>query len=235
MNRIDKLKEEVLEANLELVKNGLVTLTWGNVSGIDREEDIVIIKPSGVPYAKLKAHDMVVVNLKGELVQGDLNPSSDLKTHLELYRNFKKIGGVSHSHSTYATCFAQANKEIPALGTTHADHFFGPVPVTRMLTSEETADDYELNTGKIIVEAFKYRNPEELPGILVNGHAPFTWGANAGDAVNNSIILERVAEMAYKTKILNPEVEEIPEYIQNKHYQRKHGKDAYYGQNKKHL
>lgn len=229
---IEELKREVFKANVELVRYGLVTLTWGNASGIDRAKGLVAIKPSGVEYESMKARDMVVVDLDGTIVDGTMNPSSDIRTHLELYRAFPSIGGVVHTHSVYATMFAQACREIPCLGTTHADHFNGPVPVTRFLTKEEVSSGYEVSTGKVIVERFSDFDPGDTPGVLVAGHAPFTWGGDAEEAVKNSLILERIAQMALGTFRLDPSVRPLPEHIQKKHYQRKHGPGAYYGQKK---
>jgi L-ribulose-5-phosphate 4-epimerase len=226
------LKQKVLLANLDLVKYDLVTLTWGNVSGIDREKNLVVIKASGVDYDKMIIEDMVVVDLTGKVVEGNLRPSSDTLTHIELYKNFEGIGGITHSHSEYATIFAQACKEIPCLGTTHADHFYGNVPLTRFLTKEEVDENYELNTGKIIIERFKDIDPVETPGVLLAGHAPFTWGKTPAESVTNNLILERVAKMAFSALLLNPETETLPEFILNKHYLRKHGPNAYYGQTK---
>src|SRR3990172_4707388 len=193
---LNELKTQVLKANLDLVKYGLVTLTWGNVSGIDRKKNLIVIKPSGVDYERMTAKDMVVVDLNNSVVEGELKPSSDTLTHIELYKSFKNIGGISHTHSEYATIFAQACKEIPCFGTTHADAFYGNVPVTRFLTKKEVEQNYELNTGKAIVERFKKLDPAAVPGVLVAGHAPFVWGNNAGDAVKNSLILESVAPIA---------------------------------------
>lgn len=227
---LTNLKKEVLQANLDLFKSGLVTLTWGNASGISRSEGLIVIKPSGVEYDKLTIDDMVVVDLEGKIVEGNKRPSSDTPTHIELYKAFPEIGGIAHSHSTYATIFAQACKEIPCLGTTHADHFFGNIPPTRFLTKEEIEIDYEKNTGAVIIEKFREINYLNVPGILVAGHAPFCWGKNANDAVKNSIVLENVAKMALLTLHLNPEIKELPEYISQKHYQRKHGPNSYYGQ-----
>ena len=224
------LKQKVLQANLDLVKYNLVTLTWGNVSGIDREKNLVVIKPSGVDYDKMKIDDMVVVDLNGKVVEGNLRPSSDTPTHIELYKNFKGIGGITHSHSEYATIFAQACKEIPCYGTTHADHFYGTIPVTRFLTKKEVEGNYELNTGKIIIERFKNLDPFAMPGVLLAGHAPFTWGRSPAESVKNNLILERVAEMAFAALQLNPELKVLPKHIINKHYMRKHGPNAYYGQ-----
>jgi len=230
---LEELKEKVLIANQSLVEYGLVTLTWGNVSGIDRNEGLVVIKPSGVDYSAMEAKDMVVCNLKGEIVEGKLRASSDLPTHIELYKAFKEIGGITHSHSENAASFAQACVEIPCFGTTHADHFNGPVPVTRFLTESEVKDNYELNTGKVIIELFKKLDYMAIPGVLVAGHAPFTWGKDPEDSVKNNLILERIAKMALNALMLNPKLSSLPEYILNKHYKRKHGPDAYYGQPKK--
>jgi L-ribulose-5-phosphate 4-epimerase len=227
---LEELLQEVCEANLELQRSGLVTLTWGNVSGIDRGKGLVVIKPSGVPYARLEARHLVVLDLDGKKVEGDLNPSSDTPTHLELYRHFDGVGGIAHTHSVYATAFAQACREIPCLGTTHADHFFGAVPLARALTAPEVNEDYEGHTGKVIVERFREIRPMEMPAVLVAHHGPFTWGSGAMDAVKNSIALESVARMALYAGQLNPSVTQIPAHILEKHYQRKHGPNAYYGQ-----
>ncbi|NLM24767.1 MAG: L-ribulose-5-phosphate 4-epimerase [Firmicutes bacterium] len=227
---LTELRKEVLEANLELNNKGLVVYTWGNVSGIDRELGLVVIKPSGVPYEELTAANLVVVNLAGELVEGDMRPSSDLPTHLELYRQFPEIGGVAHTHSTYATAWAQAKTGIPCLGTTHADHFYGEVPCTRPLTQEEVQGDYELNTGKVIVEHFQKLNYQEMPAVLVAQHGPFTWGKSATEAVMNSVVLEETATMASLTIGINPTVQPISQYLLDKHFLRKHGANAYYGQ-----
>jgi L-ribulose-5-phosphate 4-epimerase len=226
----DALRKEVFEANIALVRHGLVTLTWGNVSGVDRDQGFVVIKPSGVEYECMTVDDMVIVDMSGAVIDGKYRPSSDTSTHLEMYKAFPSIGGIVHTHSPYATMFAQACREITCLGTTHADHFNGPVPVTRFLTEEEVREGYERNTGKVIIERFAELNPSDTPGVLVAGHAPFIWGINAGDAVKNSLILERVAQMALGSLQLNPEVAAIPAHIQEKHYQRKHGPNAYYGQ-----
>lgn len=231
---LEKLKQEVLQANLDLVKYGLVVLTWGNVSGIDRVSNLVVIKPSGVDYDKLTIEDMVVVDLDGIVIESDKRPSSDTPTHVELYKAFPQIGGITHTHSKYATMFAQACMEIPCLGTTHADHFYGSIPVTRFLHKKEVEEEYELNTGKVIVECFKKLDPTTTPGVLVAGHAPFAFGKTASDSVRNAFILERVAEMALGTYSLDDSTNELPTYITNKHYQRKHGPDAYYGQKDKH-
>lgn len=228
----DRLKAEVYQANIDLVQHGLVTLTWGNVSGIDRSAGCVAIKPSGVEYENLTADDMMVLDMDGNVVDGHLRPSSDTPTHLELYKAFSSVGGIVHTHSVYATMFAQACREIPCLGTSHADHFNGPVPVTRFLSADEVRQGYERLTGKIIIERFVAMDPMEMPGVLVAGHAPFVWGGDAADAVRNSLILERIAQMAIGTFQLNPTVSPLPTHIQKKHYRRKHGPDAYYGQKK---
>ncbi|MEJ2544329.1 MAG: L-ribulose-5-phosphate 4-epimerase [Calditrichaceae bacterium] len=227
---LEELKEKVLQANLALVQHGLVTLTWGNVSGIDREQKLIVIKPSGIAYDRMVSQDMVVVDFKGNVIEGEWRPSSDTATHIELYKAFDGIGGITHSHSEFATSFAQACKEIPCYGTTHADHFSGTVPVTRFLTEDEVKTAYELNTGMVIIERFSKLNPNEIPGVLVAGHAPFTWGKDAMDSVKNNLVLERVAKMTLNTKIINPEVKDLPKYILDVHYQRKHGPNAYYGQ-----
>jgi L-ribulose-5-phosphate 4-epimerase len=227
---LEQLKHLVLEANLDLVRNGLVTLTWGNVSGIDYTERLVVIKPSGVSYDALRAEDMVVVDLNGNVVEGNRKPSSDTPTHLKLYKAFPMIGGITHTHSPFATMFAQACKEIPCLGTTHADHFNGAIPVTRYLTEEEVKMDYEASTGNIIIERFSGVDILALPAVLVAGHAPFTWGKDAAESVKNAIALERVAQMAMGTLWLDPNIAELPPYISKKHFERKHGPDAYYGQ-----
>lgn len=227
---LEELKGSVCEANLDLVKYGLVVLTWGNVSGIDREKGLIVIKPSGVGYERMKPADMVVLNLEGKIVEGSKRPSSDTPTHLELYKAYPAIGGVTHTHSTNAAAFAQALKEIPCLGTTHADHFAGPVPITRFLTREEVDQGYELNTGRVIVERFREIDYQTTPGVLVAGHGPFCWGTDANDSVKNALILERVAEIALKTLAIDANTGDLPEHVRNKHFQRKHGKDAYYGQ-----
>lgn len=227
---LTELRNEVLQANLELNKKGLVLYTWGNVSGIDREKGLVVIKPSGVSYDEMTADMLVVVNMAGEIVEGDLRPSSDLPTHLELYREFPNIGGVAHTHSTYATAWAQAKTAIPCFGTTHADHFYGAVPCTRPLTRQEVTTDYELNTGKVIVEHFRGIDYLQMPAVLVAQHAPFTWGKDASDAVVNSVVLEELAKMASLNVSINPNFQQIPEYLLDKHFLRKHGAGAYYGQ-----
>jgi L-ribulose-5-phosphate 4-epimerase len=226
------LREQVWRANLDLVGHGLVILTFGNVSGFDRAAGLMVIKPSGVPYDRLKPTDMVVVDLEGKVAAGKLTPSSDTPTHLALYRAFPALGGVSHAHSEYATAFAQARREIPCLGTTHADHFNGPVPVTRLLRPKEVKEDYEGNTGKIIVERFRGLDPLETPAVLVAGHGPFAWGRTAAEAVKNNLVLEQAAKMAVLTWAANGKAPSLPGYILAKHYQRKHGPKAYYGQKK---
>jgi L-ribulose-5-phosphate 4-epimerase len=228
----DRLKAEVYQANIDLARHGLVTLTWGNVSGIDREAGCVAIKPSGVEYENMAAGDMMVLDMDGNVIEGRLRPSTDTPSHLELYKAFSAIGGIVHTHSIYATMFAQACREIPCLGTTHADHFNGPVPVTRFLSADEVKEGYERQTGRIIIERFSGMDPMETPGVLVAGHAPFVWGRDAADAVRNSLILERIAQIAIGSLQLNPAVSPLPAHIQKKHYQRKHGPDAYYGQKK---
>ena len=229
---LQALKEQVCEANRQLPASGLVKLTWGNVSGIDRASGLWCIKPSGVDYAALQPDDMVVLDLEGKVVEGTLRPSSDTKTHLVLYREFLHIGGVTHTHSTYATMFAQAGREIPCFGTTHADHFHGPVPVVRALTPEEVAADYEHFTGVAIVERLNELglSPLEMPGVLQLHHAPFTFGKNAMDSLHNSIALEMCAQMALGSLTLNPGLAAIPAHILSKHHLRKHGPKAYYGQ-----
>lgn len=230
---LEQLKEEVCAANLELVARGVVIYTWGNVSGIDREKGLVVIKPSGVDYACMSPDDMVVVDLlTGKTVEGKWKPSSDTKTHLELYKEFKEIGGITHTHSVNAVAFAQAGVDIPALGTTHADYFYGAIPCTRELSKEEVDEDYELNTGKVIVETIKQGDidPIAVPGIVVKNHGPFSWGKNAEDSVYHAVVMEKVAEIDLKTLIINPSAN-MQQYILEKHYMRKHGSNAYYGQN----
>lgn len=231
---LEQLKKDVCAANLELAARGVVIYTWGNVSGIDREKGLVVIKPSGVDYDGMKPEDMVVVDLMtGKTVEGKWNPSSDTKTHLELYRRYPAIGGITHTHSVNAVAFAQAGMDIPALGTTHADYFYGAVPCTRSLTQAEVEADYELNTGVVIAEALEKRGIEPLsvPGIVVKNHGPFTWGKDPAQSVYHAVVLDTVAEMTLKTLLLNPKAE-MPQYILDKHYLRKHGPNAYYGQNK---
>ena len=227
---LEELKKQVLDANLALWNSGLVTLTWGNASGLDREQSLMVIKPSGVPYETLSAEHMVVLDLSGKVVDGELSPSTDTPTHLALYRAFEGIGGVTHCHSVYATAFAQASREIPCMGTTHADHFYGAVPVARALSETEVKEDYEGNTGKVIVERFEEIDPVTMPAVLVAHHGPFTWGKNATDSVKNAIALETVAHMALSTLQLEPTLDGIPSHILEKHHSRKHGPDAYYGQ-----
>ena len=229
---LEDLKEHVLKANLMLQSEGLVRLTWGNVSGIDRDSGLFVVKPSGVAYEDLTADAMVVVDLDGAVVEGGMRPSSDTPTHRILYREFTEIGGITHTHSVHATMFSQAGVELPCQGTTHADHFYGTVPVVRELTPDEVADDYETNTGHAIVECFHERGikPMEMPACFQKFHAPFTWGKTAVDSVKNSVALEVCAEMAMGTWQLNAEQSGLPEHLLNKHYQRKHGAGAYYGQ-----
>lgn len=232
---LEQLKQDVYRANMQLKEFGLVVLTWGNVSAIDRETGLVVIKPSGVPYDTMKAEDMVVVDLDGNIVEGTLNPSSDTPTHLELYRNFESIGAVVHTHSAWATSFAQAGREIKAYGTTHADFANRSVPCTRGLTKAEVEGEYELNTGKVIVECFKNEsiNPVDCPAVLIHRHGPFCWGKNCFKAVENALILEEVAKMAFRTEQIAAAEQKqvgIEDYLLTKHYNRKHGKNAYYGQ-----
>lgn len=228
---LKSLKEEVLRANLDLPKYGLVTFTWGNVSGIDRDKGLVVIKPSGVPYDELKIEDLVVLDLEGTQIEGSLRPSSDTPTHLVLYNAFKEIGGVVHTHSPWATSWAQAGRAISPMGTTHADYFYGDIPCTRSLSKEEIEGEYEKNTGLVIVETFRNINPVYIPGVLVEDHAPFSWGKNAGEAVHNSVVMEEVAKMALNTLLLSGGVSnEVNQYLLDKHFMRKHGKNAYYGQ-----
>ena len=232
---LEKLKEGVFKANLELPRKGLVLFTWGNVSGIDREKGLVVIKPSGVDYDNMKAEDMVVVDLEGKVIEGDLNPSSDTPTHIELYKKFPDIGGIVHTHSTNATIWAQSGRDIPAYGTTQADYFYGAVPCTRKMTSEEIKGEYEKNTGTVIIETFEKReiSPKFVPGVLVNSHGPFTWGKNPGEAVYNSVVLEEIAKMGISTELLNKDIKPMQQELLDKHFLRKHGENAYYGQRKK--
>lgn len=227
---LKSLREEVLQANLALPKHGLVTFTWGNESGIDREQGMVVIKPSGVSYDAMEVSDMVIVDLQGNVLDGKLRPSSDTPTHLALYRQYAALGGIVHTHSTHATAWAQAGRAIPSFGTTHADYFYGDVPCTRPLSAAEVADAYELNTGSVIIETLGERSPLEMPGILVSEHAPFAWGKTADDAVHNAVVLEEVARMALLTVMLNPAQTPITNFLLDKHYLRKHGAKAYYGQ-----
>ena len=226
----DALKAQVCQANLDLVAHGLVTLTWGNVSGISDDHQHVVIKPSGVSYDDMRPEQMVVVDLEGNVVEGKLRPSSDTPTHVLLYRRFPAIGGITHTHSRYATIFAQARIEIPCFGTTHADHFFGPVPVTRPLTERELDEGYETNTGEVIVERFRELDAAAMPAVLVAGHAPFAWGKNVADSVKNAVALEAVAEMALGVLALRPQGAPLEPYVLKKHFERKHGPNAYYGQ-----
>lgn len=229
---LDDLKKQVCEANLELVHHGMVIYTWGNVSGIDRAKGLVVIKPSGVEYAGMKPDDMVVVDIDtGDVVEGRYKPSSDTETHLELYRSFTSIGGISHTHSTNAVAYAQAGIDIPALGTTHADYFYGAIPCTRELIKEEVENNYEMNTGRVIVECIRERkiDPISIPGIVVKNHGPFCWGKDATMSVYHAVVMEKIAEMNMKTMILNSQAK-LPQYILDKHYWRKHGTNAYYGQ-----
>ena len=226
---LKELKKEVYEANMALVHHGLVTLTWGNASAIDRNHELFVIKPSGVSYDEMKPAHMVVLDMEGNVVEGNLKPSSDTPTHLTLYRHFPGIGGIVHTHSSMATAWAQAGRAIPAYGTTHADHFYGEVPCTRKLTEEEVNRNYEQETGNVIVERFINLDPVEVPAVLVNGHAPFTWGKNADDAVKNAVVVEEVAKMALNTELLGQK-QPVDDFLLEKHYSRKHGKNAYYGQ-----
>jgi len=230
---LERLKAEVCQANLNLVAHGLVTLTWGNVSGLSDDRQHAVIKPSGVAYSEMRPEHMVVVDLLGNVVEGDLRPSSDTATHVLLYQAFPSIGGITHTHSRYATMFAQARREIPCLGSTHADHFYGSVPVTRPLNSAEVEEAYEAHTGNVIVERFSELDATAMPGVLVAGHAPFAWGASATDSVKNAVALEAVAEMAWGTFLIEPHSPPLEDYVLEKHYRRKHGPDAYYGQGKK--
>ena len=229
---LEELKRQVYEANMLLPKYGLVTFTWGNVSAIDRESSLFVIKPSGVEYESMKPEDMVVMDLNGNRVEGNLRPSSDTPTHLELYKAFPEIGGIVHTHSSYATSWAQAGRSIPCYGTTHADYIYGEVPCVRCLTKEEIDEAYETNTGKLIVSEFKRRKKEimAVPAVLCKNHGPFTWGKDAKEAVHNAVVLEEVAKMAYRTESINSKVEPAPQELQDKHYYRKHGAGAYYGQ-----
>ncbi len=229
---LEALKEQVYLANMELPKRGLVTYTWGNVSGIDREKGLFVIKPSGVGYDVLKPSDMVVVDLQGNRVEGELNPSSDTKTHVVLYNAFPEIGGIVHTHSPYAVAWAQAGEDLPCYGTTHADYFYGSVPCARHLTQEELLEDYERNTGVTIVETFRERgiDPKAVPAVLCYSHGPFTWGKDAAQAVYHSVVLEECAKMGIFTRVLNPHAAPAPQRLQDKHYMRKHGPNAYYGQ-----
>ncbi|OAT15008.1 L-ribulose-5-phosphate 4-epimerase [Buttiauxella noackiae] len=227
---MQQLKQRVFEANMALPRHGLVTFTWGNVSGIDRERQCMVIKPSGVAYEQMSASDMVVVDMNGVVIEGNYRPSSDTATHLALYKKYPELGGVVHTHSTHATAWAQAGLSIPALGTTHADYFFGDICCTRALTCDEVQGEYELNTGKVIVETLGGSNPLHTPGIVVYQHGPFAWGKTPEDAVHNAVVMEEVARMAWIARGINPLLQPIDAYLMNKHFQRKHGPDAYYGQ-----
>ena len=229
---LEKLKEEVCRANLMLPEYGMVTFTWGNVSAIDRASGLFVIKPSGVEYSVMKPEDMVVMDLDGNVVEGHLKPSSDTPTHLVLYREFPNIGGVVHTHSSYATSWAQAGRDIPALGTTQADYFYGDIPCTRKMTPAEIAGEYELETGNVIVREFGERgiNPDRVPGVLVHSHGPFVWGTDAMNAVHNAVVMEECAKMAFMSKLINPEAGRMQQELLDKHYLRKHGPGAYYGQ-----
>jgi L-ribulose-5-phosphate 4-epimerase len=228
---LKELKEQVFQANLLLPKHGLVTFTWGNVSGIDREKGLVVIKPSGVPYETMKRDDMVVLELgSGKVVDGELKPSSDTPTHMELYKAFPNIGGIVHTHSRWATSFAQAGRGIAALGTTHGDYFYGEIPCTRKMTEAEIQAEYEKETGTVIIETFKDKNPDAIPGVVVYSHGPFAWGKDAMDAVHNAVVMEEVAFMNIQTMLLNPGIGPMQQELLDKHYLRKHGANAYYGQ-----
>lgn len=231
---LTELKKKVYKANMFLPEYNLITFTWGNVSGIDREKGLIVIKPSGVEYDELTPENMVVVNFDGEVVEGDLNPSSDTATHIELYKAFPDIGGIVHTHSPWAVSFAQAGLDIPAAGTTHGDYFYGSIPVTREMKKDEIEVEYEKQTGSVIIETFNERgiDPNQIPGVLVNDHGPFTWGDSPAEAVHNSVVLEQVAEMTYHTMQLNNKDVQMSQSLLDKHYLRKHGKDAYYGQDK---
>lgn len=231
---LEDLKEQVLKANLMLPEYHMVTFTWGNVSGIDRSSGLVVIKPSGVEYSKMKASDMVIVDLDGNVIEGNLNPSSDTPTHLILYKKFSDILGIVHTHSPWAVAFAQAGLSIPAAGTTHGDYFYGDIPVTRPMTKSEIEAEYEKQTGSVIVETFKLNNinPNEIPGVLVNDHGPFAWGTSPKNAVHNAVVLEEVAKMTYHSLQLNPYNIKMDQILLDKHFKRKHGKNAYYGQKK---
>ena len=229
---LEELKKAVYEANMDLPRYGLVTFTWGNVSGIDREKGLCVIKPSGVDYEKLKPEDMVVLDLEGNKVEGKYNPSSDTATHLELYKAFPEIGGVVHTHSSYATSWAQAGRSIPCYGTTHADYMYGEIPCVRCLTKEEIDGAYEENTGHLIVDSFQAMGKDVMavPAVLCKNHGPFAWGKDAHEAVHNAVVLEEVAKMAYRAETINPRIQPAPQELQDKHYYRKHGANAYYGQ-----
>ena len=229
-NMLAALKTNVLEANLALVKHNLVTFTWGNVSGIDREKNLVVIKPSGVEYDTMTVDDMVVVDLEGNVIEGKWKPSSDTPTHLALYKAFENIGGIVHTHSRWATSWAQAGRGIPAYGTTHGDYFYGEIPCTRKMTIEEIEGDYEKETGKVIVETIGGRSADDIPAVLVYSHGPFAWGTDPENAVHNAVVLEELAFMAAQTETLHPNITKMQQELLDKHYLRKHGKNAYYGQ-----
>ena len=226
---LEELKKKVYEANMELPRRGLITYTWGNVSGIDRETGYFVIKPSGVDYDELTPDDMVVMDLEGNKIEGRYKPSSDTPTHLELYKKYPEIGGVVHTHSPWATSWAQAGRSIPCYGTTHADYFFGDIPCARSLTADEINGEYEKNTGIVIAETFEGKNPIYVPGVLCTNHGPFSWGADAAEAVHNAVVMEEVAQMAYRCEHLKAELPEAPQVLQDKHFFRKHGENAYYG------
>ena len=227
---LEELKQKVYEANMALPKYNLVTFTWGNVSAIDREKGLFVIKPSGVDYDKLLPSDMVVMDLNGNKIEGGYNPSSDTPTHMELYKAYPEIGGIVHTHSPWATSWAQSGRGIPCYGTTHADYFYGEIPCARSLTPEEINSAYEKNTGLVIIETVSAKNVMSVPGILCNNHGPFTWGTDAANAVHNAVVLEEIAKMSYRTETLNPAIKPAPQVLQDKHYLRKHGAGAYYGQ-----
>lgn len=229
---LETLKQQVYEANMELPKRGLVTYTWGNVSGFDKETGYFAIKPSGVDYEDLTPDDMVIMDLNGNKIEGKYNPSSDTKTHMELYKAWPEVGGIVHTHSPWATQWAQAGRGIPSYGTTHADYFYGDIPCARSLTPEEIEEAYEKNTGLVIIETFAEKNPKYVPGVLCTNHGPFAWGKDAAEAVHNAVVLEECAKMAYYTECINPRVQQIPQPLMDKHFLRKHGENAYYGQGK---
>ncbi|HHW66608.1 MAG: L-ribulose-5-phosphate 4-epimerase [Epulopiscium sp.] len=228
---LEELKKSVLEANLALVEHQLVIFTWGNVSGIDREKGLVVIKPSGVEYDELTEDKLVVLDLEGNIVEGNLRPSSDTPTHLVLYKNFPEIGGVVHTHSSWATAWAQAGRGIPPMGTTHGDYFYGEIPCTRKMTASEIQGEYEKETGNVIVETFKGLDPMQIPGVLVHSHGPFSWGKDPMNAVHNAVVMEEVAKMTFRTLVLSPDKGRMDQVLLDKHFLRKHGKNAYYGQN----
>lgn len=228
---LEELKERIYKANLEIVKRGLVIYTWGNVSGMDRDNNLIVIKPSGVAYESMSWSDMVVVDLQGNVVEGKYKPSTDMETHLVLYKAFPEISGIVHTHSVWGSIFAQAGMDIPVLGTTHADYFYGNIPCTREMTAQEVSCNYEVNTGKVIVDSFSEKNYMEIPGVLVKSHGPFVWGTTPELAVHNAVVLDKIAEMAYKTMMINKNCPPIHQYLLDRHYLRKHGSNASYGQN----